>query len=314
MCLIALWVGRRHFWRAVQSIADRAKDEGRGGNEPLSYRTALLGLLVGLVLLLVFCSQLGMSPWVAGVFLALYLMTDIGITRVRAEVGSPVHDLHFAGPEILAVGAVGTRAVGARSLTAMSLLWFLTRAHYADPMPHQLEGFRMADRARMRQRSVLIPLLIASAVGTVIALLVVVDVGYRSRNVVMAWAGISPFQRLQGWLTQPEVPDLGGMAHLTFGVLLCVALMSIRTRFLWWPLHPAGYAVSSTYALRKWWFIFMDAWTIKSIVMRHGGVRGLRKVTPFFLGMVLGEFVAGSVWAVFGVLTHVRTFGFTAWW
>ena len=52
--------------------------------------------------------------WAAGIFFALYLMTEIGITRIRAEVGSPIHDLHFAGPEYLMVGAVGTRKLGTR--------------------------------------------------------------------------------------------------------------------------------------------------------------------------------------------------------
>ena len=64
-----------------------------------------------------------MSPLAAVIFFALYLMTVIGVTRVRAEVGSPVHDLHFAGPEFLMVDAVGTRKLGPKeSVSPLFLL------------------------------------------------------------------------------------------------------------------------------------------------------------------------------------------------
>jgi len=67
-------------------------------------------------------------------------MTITGVTLIRAEVGSPIHDLHFAGPEILMVDALGTRKLGPSNQTVISFFWFLTRAHYSDVMPHQLEG------------------------------------------------------------------------------------------------------------------------------------------------------------------------------
>ena len=40
-----------------------------------------------------------MSPWVGAAAFALYFAISLAITRVRAELGPPVHDLHFSGPD-----------------------------------------------------------------------------------------------------------------------------------------------------------------------------------------------------------------------
>ena len=102
LCLIALWMARRHVLHIFNAIfrLGESNDRDPGDTEPLSYNAAVWGLIGGFAFILLFCWQAGMTFLAAGVFFALYLMTQIGITRVRAEVGSPIHDLHFAGPRV----------------------------------------------------------------------------------------------------------------------------------------------------------------------------------------------------------------------
>jgi hypothetical protein len=308
LAIIAVWCGRRHFARAIASLWNSARDQGRDAQEPMSYRAAAIGLLAGFALLTGFSLTAGMSLWVAVGFLVLYLATVTGVTRVRAEVGSPVHGLHWAGPEELIVDAVGTRTVGPRSLMVCAFYWFLSRAHYSDVMPHQLEGLRMASRARMNQRHVLSALLIASVVGIVVGLVALVEAGYRSQT--MSGFGTETLTRLQRWLTNPVPPDPIGVALFASGILLVIGVTVLRTKFIWWPFHPVGFAVS----VSGWWFMFMIAWVVKLAILKQGGVTGLRKATPFFMGMILGEFVVGGSWALLGVVMQVRTFSLTAWW
>ena len=172
---LSLWVGRHHLMRVLKVALYGVDDPDSEDTSPLKYRAALLGLIVGFVFIVLFCWKAGMSPLVAGIFFILYLIISIGITRIRAEVGSPIHDMHFAGPEYLMVDAIGTRALGPKNLSILSFFWFLTRAHYSDVMPHQLEGFHLADRTRMDGRAILIAMLISIVLGTIVAFWVILD-------------------------------------------------------------------------------------------------------------------------------------------
>ena len=39
----------------------------------------------------------------ASAFFLLYFLISLGITRMRAELGAPVHDIHYTGPEQIMV-------------------------------------------------------------------------------------------------------------------------------------------------------------------------------------------------------------------
>ena len=45
------------------------------------------------------------------------------------------------------------------------------------------------------------------------------------------------------------------------------------------------------------------AWLIKVLTLRGGGIRLYRGLLPFFLGVLLGDFLFPMGWAVIGLLT-----------
>ena len=56
------------------------------------------------------------------------------------------------------------------------------------------------------------------------------------------------------------------------------------------------------------WFSIFVSWAIKFIVLRLGGLKLHRQSIPFFLGLVLGEFVVGSMWSIRGVVFRVPSY------
>ena len=94
------------------------------------------------------------------------------------------------------------------------------------------------------------------------------------------------------------------------GFAVSLFLMAMRTAFLWWPFHPVGLAVSSSWAMNYMWFPLFIAWVAKAAILRSSGLKGYRTALPFFLGLVLGEFVIGGFWNLVGLIFRLEIYRF----
>ena len=84
----------------------------------------------------------GMAMWIAVLFFAAHFATiAIPLTRIRAQIGFPIHSTTFIGPHHSLVSMLGTRRIGARNLTWFALFFWFNRDNRSHPMPHQLEAF-----------------------------------------------------------------------------------------------------------------------------------------------------------------------------
>jgi hypothetical protein len=50
------------------------------------------------------------------------------------------------------------------------------------------------------------------------------------------------------------------------------------------------------------------AWVFKASFLRYGGMRLYAAALPFFLGLILGDFVTGSAWSIVGTLLRLEIF------
>jgi hypothetical protein len=308
LLVIAMWSSRKYLGQIFKKVVKNDDEILPDAGEPMKYRTALLGVIGGMIVLVLFCRQAGMSIWVAVVFFLLYFALSTAITRMRAELGSPVHDLHFAGPDMILTTALNTRRFTPNDLTIMSFFHFFNRAYRSHPMPHQLEAFKLAERSNMNNKRLLWALLIAAGVGVLTSSWAYLDAAYRyGGKTGYAWR---PFGNLERWLSNPSPPDYPATAAILIGFLIATLLYSMRTRFFWWAFHPAGFAVSSSWSMNLFWPSILVSWLIKLIILKYGGVNLHRKVIPFFLGLILGEFVVGGFWTLRGALFHTETYKF----
>ena len=97
--VIPLWIGRRHYGRILRKVLMRSPRRGGvvldDSAEPMGYRAAACLFVVGLLFLFFFCHQMGMTFWAIGLFFLFYFPLVIGITRLRAEIGPPLHTAHL---------------------------------------------------------------------------------------------------------------------------------------------------------------------------------------------------------------------------
>ena len=84
----------------------------------------------------------------------------------------------------------------------------------------------------------------------------------------------------------------------------------LRLRLAHFPLHPLAYAVAPSWGMANLWSCVFLAWLAKLVVLRWAGLKGYRRAGPFFLGLVLGEFVCGAGWTLLGVLIDQPSYDF----
>ena len=306
--VIAAWASRRYIAEVFRKAFTNAPDLPSDEYEPMRYRSALIGIIVGMLFLVLFCHQAGMSIWVAVLFFVLYFALSTAITRMRAELGSPVHDLHFSGPDLVMTTVFNTRRFSPKDLTVMSFFRFFNRAYRGHPMPHQLEAFKLAERTKMNNKRLLWGLIIAAALGSLTSAWAYLDSAYRyGGKTGYAWGA---FSRLENWLTNPSSANYPATIAIIVGFTTVLALFFMRMRFFWWAFHPAGFAVSSSWSMNLFWSSIFVSWLIKLIILKHGGVKQHRKLIPFFLGLILGEFVVGGFWTLRGVIFKTPTYKF----
>lgn len=307
--VVAIWTTRRHLAAVCRTLLGRdALDESR---EPFSYRATALMTFLAFAFLMAFSVRAGMSLWLAIPFFVVYFLITFSITRMRAEMGVPIHDMHNGGPDQLIPPMLGTSRLGARNLTVMAQYWFFNRAHYSDAMPIHLEGFKLADRVGGRNRSMFVAIVVATVVGVLATFWAFLDTSHR---VGMAgrveWFGWEPLNRLAAWLSVPQDPSLATPVFIAIGAITALFFAVMRTRFIWWPLHPAGYAVSNSWGMATVWFPLFLVWGVKGLLLRHGGLGMYRKGMPFFLGLMMGDFMIGSLLSVFGTAFNTRVYAF----
>ena len=106
---------------------------------------------------------------------------------------------------------------------------------------------------------------------------------------------------------------MGGWIWTGVGAAVMIGLMIARHSFAWWPFHPIGFAVSSSWMLNATWMSILAAWLIKLAVLKYGGPSLYERTKPFFIGIILGQFVAAGFWLLVDAFTgmkgnHIRVY------
>ncbi len=306
-----LWLSRGYLAQVLKRAAT-GRGELDDAAEPLTYRQAICGIAAGLAFLAWFSARLGMPAWLALIFFGIYLALALAITRMRAELGTPIHDLHFTGPDWTLAEVVGTRDLGSRTLGAFTMYFWFNRAYRGHPAPHQLEGFKLAEQSGGEYRKWFWWMVGLTAVGCLAGFWAMLQTHYeygalaRVRNSF----GNEAYARLASWLSAPKPSNPTVITATGIGFVFALFLQFMRVRFPWWPFHPLGYAVTSSWEINLVWMPLFVAWVLKVVLLRYTGLPGYRRALPFFFGLMLGQFVVGSLLNFYGIAMEIPTYQF----
>ena len=328
----AIWGGKEHLKNVLKTALLIGRPEVRDNelvestplgqshdtNEPISYRNALLGITGGMAFLVFFCLRAGMDIWILPLYFGIYFILWTTITRIRAQLGPPVHDFWsyttgktWGHPDMMLVPFFGTRSLGANNLTMFSFFWGLFKGYRGGPAPHQLEGFKLAEQGHIDNRRLFWAILLASVVGIISCLWVLMYFSYQvGAPGVHYYGGVYFNKYLPRWLSHPQTTDYTTIVAMGAGGLFATFLVVMQRGFLKWPFHPVGYVLSGSWTMNLVWFVFLIGWFLKFIILKQGGFQAYRSARPFFFGLILGEFTIGTVWTIVGVLFDQPSYAF----
>jgi len=305
-----LWASRKQLRRLSARVLQ--EESAREPREMAWRKVCGCLVILGFCGMVAFARAAGMSLELAVPFFLLTVGLGIALSRVRAEMGSP-HEIYFVQPRDILVTVMGTRAIGKRNLAGMSSFYWLNRGNRNHPMPNYLEAFKLAQATGISGGSMLKLLAFSSAVALVLGVLTNLHVPYiyggASKTLYFkSWVGAETFNKLQDWLVNAQPPNKGGIEALTGGAIVAGVLSALRLRFAGFPFHPAGYALATSFALDYFWFPFFLGWFAKAVILRWGGQAAHRRMVPFFLGLVAGDYTMGALWTLWGICRGVQTY------
>ncbi|MGQ9609192.1 MAG: DUF6785 family protein [bacterium] len=293
--ILALITSRTHIKNTLVSLVKGNKDDEL-------YKLAYIGLIFSAIFMIFFWYRAGCSVWAIIIYFIIFGLLSLAITRMRAELGPPTHELHSVHPDQIMVMFAGTRPFGASNLVPFALLDWIAYGYRCSPMPHQLEAFKLSERLHINYTKIVIAMMLAAVIGTIAS--IIAHLGFYYKYPGYAIWGTGPFYILQSWMSHPTGPDRILLSQLGFGFFFTTFLMIMTRRYLWWPFHPVGYAVGSGWAISYMWFSVFLSWLAKRLILAYGGSKAYRKVVPLFLGFIVGQFFMGSFWSLLGILIN----------
>ena len=295
--------------------AEMKKPTGADKNELMSYRMAFIGGLVGILFLCAFLVAAGLPVQVAGLFVFVYLCFALTLARIVSEAGAGWAWAPDWSPSAFVGDAFGTNHLAANQLTVLYGYTGWMSDMRDNPMPQSVSATKIGQASGISPRAYLKPLLWAAAFGILAAfwahLQIYYTYGAATAKVRPALAGNSATgyaRQAVSLMTTPTLQDVPGLGAAFFGLLAAIGMSLLRQQLPWWPLHPLGYALATTRSMEYMWCPFFIAWLAKRITLRYGGISAYRAALPFFLGLILGDYVVPTIWGLFGMGTGYQQY------
>jgi len=301
---VALWLGKGEISAAVRYLLVRR----RPSDTALATSAAALGgLLASGVFLLLFARAMGIPLPIITLLFSIYFLVVLGFARIRAQAGLPWLFGPNHPPHIFMVWAVGPANLSPQALTSLSYLQWFDWDYRGTAMAHQMEALKISSAAGLSARSMAKGILLAVVLATVVSPLVLLTIYYhfgadsaRVEQYRTQWASM-PLGLLTTWGDSSAGLGWGEIAGGLAGAAMVLALSALHSRWLWWPFHPVGYALSCTFTLEWLWCPLFVVWLCKSLVLRYGGIRLYRRGIPFAVGLILGDYLVAILWALLGL-------------
>jgi len=294
LLVAAVWLDRRYLLQVLRRALGLRSVLEEEGKEAFSYRTAVLGAVGGVGVLWWLFHRGGMPAWAIAAFLSTYFLMSLVISRLRAQLGPPTHQLYGAMPNWVLPTLAGSRLLGPKTMGMLLMLRPYLQEQRNNPTPLQLEALRMAEGGRMERPRIALVLAVTAPLAMLCYFWATIHLGYRLglgtgntqvwQMAVARWGA----EGLNTELRYPSDVNTSGSMAIGFGLAFTLVLTFLKLRFQWWPLHPVAYPIAIASTIQSMTPAILMTWLFKALLLRYGGLRAHRRALPFFLGLLAG--------------------------
>jgi len=314
LVLIVLWYARGHIRNTLNATL---KGSPREAGEPFSYRTMYVMFIASCILVIAFLASLQMDTplWIVVLifggliypFAEAYIQGLTGAAFAQERSIWPNWPYHFIWPRHPGYSpgfnmATIMMARGVNSPSGGLITWSVA----------SMTGFRVGSLAGMSMRDVykflLLSLLIAAPITAAFRVWWPHMLGAKFPMCMSGWecgdcGDIYYNERVPPteMLAQPVIA----------GFIITAVLFWLRTRFLWWPLHPVGFLLmaSDISISMGMWSQFLVAWIAKWLTLRIGGSKAYEEYgVPCAAGMITGYAGATLLAIILGIYRYFVPF------
>ena len=308
--LFLIWLARFH----LRDTAGQLFMPGRFPAPPSDVewfpaRYAFGGCLLGLAGLVGFAVFFGMGILPGLLLFLAFFMVMLVATRIVCQGGVPYFTLTAAPTDGL-LSLFGSRFFSATGLLMAAVMQKVLFVDLRESlMPSLMHATKTGERTSGRGMlgiSIGVALILAVIVSFVSMLVVCHKYGIRELD--LDWATrttLNVYQNAQRLIEIPSGTREWVVIFASVGAVVMLALTLCYNRFYWWPLHPIGYLLAYSSAMRILWFSFFLGWLCNTLCLRYGGTLLFRKVRFLFIGFIIGDFLMGGGWALIGLFTGI---------
>ena len=313
LAVMTIWLARRDLMRYA-----RAAFFPRREAEPdaAALRKAVWGAILCYLVMIGMVWQGGLPLSLTLLMLGIMTAFLIALTRIRIEAGTAWEFGTLIPVQEVVAHLVGPATLSPTSVSVLAFHEWYNLDYRSFTVPSLFEAYKVAqtnDGKPMRRLTG--AMILCIVFGFVISCWAALNLYY---TYGAASAHVNPWRiqmgqipwnlaqsHLQSLVRKPDWPGIEGMAA---GAVITMLLFVARSQFLWWPFHPAGYAIGNTFITDLLWFPFFLGWLCKIITLRYGGMSAYKKALPFFIGLILGDYFIASVWSLAGVAFHLNMY------
>ncbi|MDF1593601.1 MAG: hypothetical protein P1P89_18995 [Desulfobacterales bacterium] len=305
--LYLFWLARHHFLNIVRQAVGFEKGMA-ADTQWISTRFSFWGFVVGGFAIVSWCYYFGLPFLFSILVVGAFFMVMLVAMRVICQGGlayftltvAPIDGLlAFFGPKFFT--HVGLLVAG----VVQKVLFVDLRESLMPSLLHASKTTHNAQNRKLILSGIVITLI--AAVGVSFVAMLALCYKYGIRELELDWATrttVAVYDNIYSLVETPVKPGRWVLIFAAAGAVVMLFLAICYHRVYWWPLHPIGYLAAYSSAMWILWFSFFIGWLANALCMRYGGVALFKRFRYFFIGLIIGDFLMGGIWAVVGLFNY----------